>query len=62
MTFQEHDCLHPGFLPRDEVAGVMQINAVIPAGVTGNAAPVSVQIGTVSTQNGVTRVVQQGEF
>jgi uncharacterized protein (TIGR03437 family) len=42
----------------DEVAGVMQINAVIPAGVTGNAVPVSVQIGTVSTQNGVTIAVQ----
>jgi hypothetical protein len=40
----------------------MQINAAIPAGVTGNAVPVSVQIGTVSTQNGVTSVVQQGEF
>jgi uncharacterized protein (TIGR03437 family) len=42
----------------DEVAGVMQINASIPAGVTGNAVPVSVRIGTVSTQNGVTIAVQ----
>ncbi len=42
----------------DEVAGVMQINASIPAGVTGNAVPVSVQIGTVSTQNGVTIAVK----
>jgi uncharacterized protein (TIGR03437 family) len=41
-----------------EVAGVMQINATIPTGVTGNAVPVSVQIGTVSTQNGVTIAVQ----
>jgi uncharacterized protein (TIGR03437 family) len=42
----------------DEVAGVMQINANIPTGVTGNAVPVSVQIGTVSTQKGVTIAVQ----
>jgi uncharacterized protein (TIGR03437 family) len=42
----------------DEVAGVMQINANIPAGVTGNAVPVSVQIGTASTQKGVTIAVQ----
>jgi len=42
----------------DEVAGIMQINANIPAGVTGNAVPVSVQIGTASTQKGVTIAVQ----
>jgi uncharacterized protein (TIGR03437 family) len=42
----------------DEVAGVMQINANIPTGVTGNAVPVSVQIGTASTQNGVTIAVR----
>jgi uncharacterized protein (TIGR03437 family) len=42
----------------DEVAGIMQINANIPAGVTGNAVPVSVHIGTVSTRNGVTIAVQ----
>jgi uncharacterized protein (TIGR03437 family) len=42
----------------DEVAGIMQINAIIPAEVTGNAVPVSVQIGTVSTQDGVTIAVQ----
>ena len=41
-----------------EVAGVMQINASIPAGVTGNAVPVSVQIGTVSAQKGLTVAVQ----
>jgi uncharacterized protein (TIGR03437 family) len=41
-----------------EVAGIMQINANIPAGVTGNAVPVSVEIGTVSTRNGVTIAVQ----
>jgi hypothetical protein len=48
----EHDCQHPGFLP---------IKAIIP-GVTGNAVLVSVQMGTVSTQKGVTIAVQQGEF
>jgi uncharacterized protein (TIGR03437 family) len=41
-----------------EVAGVMQINASIPMGVAGSTVPVSVQIGTVSTQNGVTIAVQ----
>ena len=40
-----------------EVAGVMQINAIIPAGVTGSTVPVSVQIGSASTQNGVTIAV-----
>jgi hypothetical protein len=40
--------------PPSEVEGVMQINASIPMGVTGNAVPVSVQIGIVSTQNSVT--------
>lgn len=41
-----------------EVAGVMQINAIIPAGITGSAVPVSVQIGAASAQRGVTIAVQ----
>jgi uncharacterized protein (TIGR03437 family) len=41
-----------------EVAGVWQINAAIPQGVTGNAVPVSVQIGTTSTQTAVTIAVR----
>ena len=41
-----------------EVAGVMQINAIIPTGVTGNVVPISVQIGTASTQNSPTIAVQ----
>ena len=40
------------------VAGVMQINALIPSGIqTGNAVPVVVQVGSVSTQAGVTVAV-----
>jgi uncharacterized protein (TIGR03437 family) len=40
------------------VAGVMQINAQIPSGIqTGNAVPVVVQVGGVSTQAGVTIAV-----
>jgi uncharacterized protein (TIGR03437 family) len=40
------------------VAGVMQINAQIPSGIqTGNAVPVVVQVGGVSTQAGVTVAV-----
>ena len=40
------------------VAGVMQINAQIPSGVqAGNAVPVVVQVGSVSTQAGVTVAV-----
>jgi uncharacterized protein (TIGR03437 family) len=42
----------------DDVAGVMQINAIIPSGIVGSAVPISVQIGTASTQNGVTIAVQ----
>jgi len=42
----------------NQVAGVMQINAVIPSGLSGSAVPVSVQIGTASTQNGVTIAVR----
>jgi uncharacterized protein (TIGR03437 family) len=40
------------------VAGVMQINALIPSGIqAGNAVPVVVQVGSVSTQAGVTVAV-----
>ena len=40
------------------VAGVMQINAQIPSGIqAGNAVPVVVQVGSVSTQPGVTIAV-----
>jgi uncharacterized protein (TIGR03437 family) len=40
------------------VAGVMQINAQIPSGTqAGNAVPVVVQVGSVSTQAGVTIAV-----
>jgi uncharacterized protein (TIGR03437 family) len=40
------------------VAGVMQINAPIPSGIqAGNAVPVVVQVGGVSTQAGVTVAV-----
>jgi|SRR5581483_9718536 len=42
----------------DEVAGVMQIDATIPLGVTGNAVPVSVKVGTAATQNNVTIAVR----
>jgi uncharacterized protein (TIGR03437 family) len=40
------------------VAGVIQINAQIPSGTqAGNAVPVVVQVGSVSTQAGVTIAV-----
>ena len=39
------------------IAGVMQVNAVVPAGVTGTAAIV-ITVGGVSSQNGVTVVVR----
>jgi len=42
----------------DEVAGVMQVNARIPAGVTGDAVPVSVRIGSASARDGATIAVQ----
>jgi uncharacterized protein (TIGR03437 family) len=39
--------------------GVMQINAVVPAGVTaGNAVPVTVSVGGTVSQAGVTLVVK----
>ncbi len=40
------------------VAGLTQINAVVPAGVTGQSVPVVVQIGTAKSQNGITINVQ----
>jgi len=40
------------------VAGVIQVNVEIPAGVTaGNAVPVSVAVGTNNSQPGVTLAV-----
>lgn len=42
-----------------EIAGLMQINAVIPSGIqTGNAVTVVVQVGTASSQPGVTIAVR----
>lgn len=41
------------------VAGVMQVNAVVPAGVTsGSAVPVTIKVGT-SSQAGVTLAVKR---
>jgi uncharacterized protein (TIGR03437 family) len=40
-----------------QVAGVMQIIAVVPAGVSGSAVPVAVQIGEAASQTGVTMAV-----
>jgi len=39
------------------VAGVMQVNAVVPAGLAAGPAPVVVQVGSTSSQNGVTIAV-----
>jgi len=42
-----------------EIAGLMQINAVVPTGIqTGNAVPVALQVGNVSSQPGVTIAVK----
>ena len=42
-----------------QVAGLMQINVQIPSGIqTGNAVPVTVQVGSASTQAGVTIAIQ----
>jgi uncharacterized protein (TIGR03437 family) len=40
------------------VAGVMQINVFVPAGLTAGDVPVAIQAGTASSQNGVTIAVQ----
>jgi uncharacterized protein (TIGR03437 family) len=39
------------------VAGIMQVNATVPAGLTAGAVPVQVQVGTVTSQSGVTLAV-----
>ena len=39
------------------VAGVMQVNLVVPAGLTAGAAPVIVQVGSTTSQTGVTIAV-----
>jgi uncharacterized protein (TIGR03437 family) len=36
------------------VAGIMQVNVVVPAGLSAGAVPVTVQVGTTSAQSGVT--------
>jgi uncharacterized protein (TIGR03437 family) len=40
-----------------EVAGVLQLNVVVPAGVSGSSVPVLVQVGNAAAQNGVTVAV-----
>ena len=39
------------------VAGIMQVNAVVPAGLPAGAAAVVVQVGSTSSQGGVTVAV-----
>ncbi|HEV3200414.1 MAG TPA: hypothetical protein VGZ73_21060 [Bryobacteraceae bacterium] len=39
------------------VAGIMQVNVVVPAGLPAGAVPVTVQVGTTSAQSGVTIAV-----
>jgi uncharacterized protein (TIGR03437 family) len=39
------------------VAGIMQVNVVVPAGLSAGAVPVVVQVGTTATQSGVTITV-----
>jgi uncharacterized protein (TIGR03437 family) len=48
--------LYAGGAP-GEVAGVMQVNVLIPPGVSGPAVPVLVKVGTVSSQAGTTIAV-----
>jgi len=43
-----------------KVAGTLQIDAVVPAGVSGNAVPVVVQVGSAVAQSGVTIAVTGG--
>jgi hypothetical protein len=45
---------YTGAAPED-VAGIMQINVIIPAGVISNAVPLSVQIGSVDAERGDNR-------
>jgi uncharacterized protein (TIGR03437 family) len=40
------------------VAGIIQINVRVPAGVTGTALPVLLQVGTTESQTGITISVQ----
>ncbi len=40
-----------------EVAGVLQLNVVVPASVSGNSVPVVVQVGSAEAQNGITVAV-----
>ena len=42
-----------------EVAGMMQLIVVVPAGVSGSAVPVVVQVGNAASQTGVTIAVAQ---
>jgi uncharacterized protein (TIGR03437 family) len=49
--------LYCGAAP-DSVGGLLQINAQIPAGVSGKAVPVTVTLGGVASQAGVTVAVQ----
>jgi trimeric autotransporter adhesin len=52
------DVLYYGAAP-GEVAGLMQVNVQIPAGISpSNSVPISLQIGNVSSQPGVTIAVQ----
>jgi uncharacterized protein (TIGR03437 family) len=54
---QTAQVLYAGAAP-GEVAGLLQINARIPAGVTGNAVPVVVSVGNSSSRAGVVIAVQ----
>jgi uncharacterized protein (TIGR03437 family) len=55
---QPAQVLYAGGAP-GEVAGLMQINVQIPAGIqTGNAVPVVVSVGNVPSQAGVTIAVR----
>jgi uncharacterized protein (TIGR03437 family) len=50
---QSADIQYAGAAP-GLVAGVLQVNVVIPSGVTGNAVPVTLQVGTSTTQPNLT--------
>ncbi|MBV9768270.1 MAG: hypothetical protein JOZ32_01755, partial [Bryobacterales bacterium] len=42
-----------------EVAGLLQVNATVPAGVpTGTSVPVVIKVGAVSSQSGVTIAIR----